>query len=790
MTVAVSKAVEDGARAVVCASTGNTSASAAAYAARAGIRAVVLVAEGAARREARPGPGARRACPRRARQLRRGAHGRPRARRARRLRARQLAQPRPRRGTEDGRVRDRRGARRSARRLRAALRRGRQHDRVRARDGGAGHRHADPLGRGRRPAAHPRERDPHRAAGARERVEASGAHVHAVTDEEIVAAWLELAREEGLFCEPASAAGLAFLRASDELRGARVVVTITGHGLKDPAAADTHAPPPQQVDRSRRSREPPMRRGGASTPLADVTEAIHVRAPATTANVGSGFDCAAVALELWNELEVVRDEAAPPADTHHLGIGAFARVAPVDGWRFEFTYRIPRSSGLGSSASLIALGLVAGAIAAGIEPDAEALLADGLPLEGHPDNLAAALVGGACLTWDGRIERVADSVPAEPIALRPRDEQVATEHSRSLLPDQRPARGRRVQRRPCGPARSSTRRRLGIALRRRARRPPARALPLGLPRRRARRSAGVRARRHALRLRADADRLGAHRGRGGVPRRPAPPLAAGRGDASPRKLARSDPVNVRFADCRYDLLDPPSARARYLEAHIPGAAFVDLDADLSDLSIPPEVAGRHPLPRAEQFAEAMGRAGIGDDTLVVAYDEGMSGGAARLWWLLRHFGHDWVGVLDGGLSAWLGPLESGEEEIEPAVFTPRERAGRHGDGRGAPRAARRARPRPPRRAPARALARRVRRARPRRRPHPRRAEHSEHDRRARRAPARGARGRRGRRLLRLGRPRVRPAPRNAPRRPRQRPPLSRLLERVVAQGPPRGERMR
>lgn len=133
-------------------------------------------------------------------------------------------------------------------------------------------------------------------------------------------------------------------------------------------------------------------------------------------------------------------------------------------------------------------------------------------------------------------------------------------------------------------------------------------------------------------------------------------------------------MNVRFADCRYDLLDPPSAHDRYLEAHIPGAAFLDLDRDLSDLAVRPEVGGRHPLPRAEQFAAAMGRAGIGDDTLVVAYDEGMSGGAARLWWLLRHFGHDRVGVLDGGLRAWLGPLASGEEEIEPATFTPRERS--------------------------------------------------------------------------------------------------------------------
>ena len=160
---------------------------------------------------------------------------------------------------------------------------------------------------------------------------------------------------------------------------------------------------------------------------------IHVRAPATTANVGSGFDCAGVALDLWNELEVVRDGTVPLADTHHLGIAAFARLAPVDGWRFDFTYRIPRSSGLGSSAALIALGLVAGALAAGKEPDAEGLLAAGLPLEGHPDNLAAALAGGATLTWDGRIERLADTVPAEPIALRP-DDQVSTEHSRSLLP--------------------------------------------------------------------------------------------------------------------------------------------------------------------------------------------------------------------------------------------------------------------------------------------------------------------------------------------------------------------
>ena len=132
-------------------------------------------------------------------------------------------------------------------------------------------------------------------------------------------------------------------------------------------------------------------------------------------------------------------------------------------------------------------------------------------------------------------------------------------------------------------------------------------------------------------------------------------------------------MEIRFADCRYDLADPPAARARYFEGHIPGAAFMDLDTELSDLSVPPEVGGRHPLPSAEQFAAAAGRAGIGDGTLVVAYDDDMTGGAARLWWLLRHFGHEHAAVLDGGLGIWLGPLARGEEEIESALFVTRER---------------------------------------------------------------------------------------------------------------------
>ena len=159
---------------------------------------------------------------------------------------------------------------------------------------------------------------------------------------------------------------------------------------------------------------------------------IRVRAPATTANVGPGFDCAAVALDLWNELEVGERGRKPP-DRRHLGVQAFARISPVVGRSFHWTSRIPRARGLGSSAAIIAAGLVAGAIAEGLEPDPEALLAEGLDLEGHPDNLAAALAGGAVLTWDGHVRRVAETLPAVPIALIPTS-RVSTAASRAALP--------------------------------------------------------------------------------------------------------------------------------------------------------------------------------------------------------------------------------------------------------------------------------------------------------------------------------------------------------------------
>ena len=160
---------------------------------------------------------------------------------------------------------------------------------------------------------------------------------------------------------------------------------------------------------------------------------VRVRAPASTANLGPGFDCAAVALDLWNELEVT--DGGGEVDVDHLGVRAFARLAPVDGRRFSFVDRIPRERGLGSSAAVIALGLVAGAAAEGLSPSVEDLLAEGVELEGHADNLAAALAGGVCLTWDAKIARVADDAPAVPIALVP-EATVSTAAARAALPEQ------------------------------------------------------------------------------------------------------------------------------------------------------------------------------------------------------------------------------------------------------------------------------------------------------------------------------------------------------------------
>ena len=114
-----------------------------------------------------------------------------------------------------------------------------------------------------------------------------------------------------------------------------------------------------------------------------MNDVLRVRAPATTANIGPGFDCAGAALELWNELELGPGNGT--VDREHLGVRAFE------------------------------------------------LLGLGIELEGHGDNLAAALAGGVCLTWGTRIARIADTTPATPIAVVP-TARVDTQASRAALP--------------------------------------------------------------------------------------------------------------------------------------------------------------------------------------------------------------------------------------------------------------------------------------------------------------------------------------------------------------------
>ena len=127
-------------------------------------------------------------------------------------------------------------------------------------------------------------------------------------------------------------------------------------------------------------------------------------------------------------------------------------------------------------------------------------------------------------------------------------------------------------------------------------------------------------------------------------------------------------MRYQFVDCRWELGNPGRGRELYLAGHIPGASFLDVEADLSS---PPGPGGRHPLPEPRQFAAAAGRAGIGDGVFVVAY--GSMGGAERLWWLLRHYGHDDCAVLE--LDGWLGELRAGDEQLEPARLTLRQRDG-------------------------------------------------------------------------------------------------------------------
>jgi thiosulfate/3-mercaptopyruvate sulfurtransferase len=131
---------------------------------------------------------------------------------------------------------------------------------------------------------------------------------------------------------------------------------------------------------------------------------------------------------------------------------------------------------------------------------------------------------------------------------------------------------------------------------------------------------------------------------------------------------RLDTPDLAIIDCRFDLANPEGGRPSFLQGHIPGARYADLNRDLSaPISA---TSGRHPLPAPADFAVTLQRLRIGRATQVIAYDDSAGAFAARAWWLLRWMGHDAVAVLDGGIKAWIGiggPLESGEADTLPAT---------------------------------------------------------------------------------------------------------------------------
>ncbi len=168
---------------------------------------------------------------------------------------------------------------------------------------------------------------------------------------------------------------------------------------------------------------------------------VRVRVPASSANLGPGFDVLATALSLWLEVEVaqterfaVETELDVARDRRNLVVRGFARLHPPD--RFTFTIRseIPLSGGLGSSAAAYVAGLLLGRHVAGVDPD---LLAHATALEGHPDNVAAALLGGVVVCAAGGVARLEPPTGLEAVLLVPH-RAVRTAAARAALPDRVP----------------------------------------------------------------------------------------------------------------------------------------------------------------------------------------------------------------------------------------------------------------------------------------------------------------------------------------------------------------
>jgi len=166
-----------------------------------------------------------------------------------------------------------------------------------------------------------------------------------------------------------------------------------------------------------------------------------VRVPASSANLGPGFDCFAAALGMHLELEVletgsfaVESDLDVPRDRENLCVRAFESLHPADDFTFRIRSAIPLTGGLGSSASAIVAGLLAADHLFELDAD---LLACATAIEGHPDNVAAALYGGFVVCADGGAVRFDAPTGLEAIAVVP-EQAVRTSEARGALPAEVP----------------------------------------------------------------------------------------------------------------------------------------------------------------------------------------------------------------------------------------------------------------------------------------------------------------------------------------------------------------
>jgi thiosulfate/3-mercaptopyruvate sulfurtransferase len=131
-----------------------------------------------------------------------------------------------------------------------------------------------------------------------------------------------------------------------------------------------------------------------------------------------------------------------------------------------------------------------------------------------------------------------------------------------------------------------------------------------------------------------------------------------------QRLATGEPLTI--LDVRWQLAEP-DGRAAYAQGHLPGAVYVSLEDELSDHSV--ACRGRHPLPSGRSIEAAARRWGVRNGVPVVVYDDWNRAGSARAWWVLTAAGLPAVRILDGGLSAWTGPLETGNVTPRPGDVT-------------------------------------------------------------------------------------------------------------------------